>query len=362
MADTSKLKPFNDPRVSLRSAVLNNHTYGYLYSPRAESVPNHGTIILIHGFPDISFGWRYQIPLLTSLGLDVIALDCQGYGRSDAPPSSHLSSYTFKRISDDVATLCRQLHLSTIILGGHDWGGAIVYRVQQRYPHLIRAFFSICTPYSAPKPTYTPLKLITQTSIPNFTYQLQFASGAVEDHVSSPHELRQFLNGMYGGRTPDSQVFFTAEYGLHFDRLASMGKTRLLSDDEMDYYVQEYARHGISGPLNWYRTFELNWLDDYDLFFGGVRGEGAKRTKEEVDDVTKIKGVEVLFVQADKDTALKPFMARKMADNIEKLTWRHTDAGHWALWEKPAECNAFIEEWLKDKVFGQEQADGKSKL
>jgi pimeloyl-ACP methyl ester carboxylesterase len=41
-----------------------------------------GTIVLIHGFPDISLGWRYQIPYLVELGYRTIALDCMGYGKT----------------------------------------------------------------------------------------------------------------------------------------------------------------------------------------------------------------------------------------------------------------------------------------
>lgn len=29
--------------------------------------------------------------------------------------------YTFRRVSDDIAELARQLGLKTILLGGHDW-------------------------------------------------------------------------------------------------------------------------------------------------------------------------------------------------------------------------------------------------
>jgi hypothetical protein len=36
----------------------------------------------IHGFPDISMGWRYQIPMLLGLELRVVAPDCMGYGRT----------------------------------------------------------------------------------------------------------------------------------------------------------------------------------------------------------------------------------------------------------------------------------------
>jgi pimeloyl-ACP methyl ester carboxylesterase len=70
-----KIKVHGDPRISHLSAYLNGYTYGYLFSPASPSVPKRGTIFLVHGFPDISMGWRYQIPFLTSLGLDVVAPD-----------------------------------------------------------------------------------------------------------------------------------------------------------------------------------------------------------------------------------------------------------------------------------------------
>lgn len=41
-------------------------------------------------------------------------------GMQDAPPYK-LRDYGFKRISDDMAELARQLGADRIILGGHDW-------------------------------------------------------------------------------------------------------------------------------------------------------------------------------------------------------------------------------------------------
>jgi len=45
-----------------------------------------GTIVLIHGFPDTSLGWRYQIPHFVKLGYRTIALDCMGYGKTVRSP------------------------------------------------------------------------------------------------------------------------------------------------------------------------------------------------------------------------------------------------------------------------------------
>jgi soluble epoxide hydrolase/lipid-phosphate phosphatase len=56
-----------------------------LWQDYLEALPKgtpKGTIVLIHGFPDISLGWRYQIPYLVDLGYRTIALDCMGYGKT----------------------------------------------------------------------------------------------------------------------------------------------------------------------------------------------------------------------------------------------------------------------------------------
>lgn len=343
---TDKLQPFHDPRVSLRSAHLNGRTYGYIYGPRTPGTPNRGTILLIHGFPDLSFGWRYQIPHLQSLGLDVIAPDCMGYGRTDSPPHT-LADYTYARIASDMAALLAQLALPTpVILGGHDWGGAIAWRLALLHPHLYRAVMVICTPYHAPSAKYDSLQRRVETVLPNFGYQLHFASGQIEEACDSRQGVRQFLINTYGGRTPEGEIGFTAEKGIDLERQKRMHTpSRVLSEKELDFYVQEYSRHGLRGPLNWYRTGELNYLDELKAFFDGDTGK-----KKNGGDEVKVEQ-ESFFLLAKKDLALKPWMAEKMGQRIPKLTRREVNAGHWCMWEKPQEVNALIEEWLRAKVF-----------
>ena len=342
-----KIKPFHDSRVTSKSAILNGYTYGYLHS--LPSGQKRDTIVLIHGFPDISFGWRYQIPFLTSLGLEVIAPDCLGYGRSDSPPTSTISAYTHRRIADDIEELCRQLGHSSIILGGHDWGGAIVYRVSQFKSNLVKAVFSICTPYELPRPIYTPLKQLVAKQVPNFTYQLHFASGELEKAIQSPEQIRTFLNSLYGARTITNdgsrgESAFDAGGRVKLSLLPRMGKTRLLSDEEMDYYVTEYSRHGINGPLNWYRAREAMFLDDLDFFF-----DGPKTDANDEKWKSKVVGIEqpCLFVFATRDQALPEWMSAQMGKRIPKLTRRTVEASHWALWEKPDAVNKVIGEWVE---------------
>ena len=106
----------------------------------------------------------------------------------------------------------------------------------------------------------------------------------------------------------------------------------------MDYYVDEFTRHGIHGPLNWYRTREINFDDELEL---------QNRTID----------IPVLFILASRDTALRPEMAVKMNEYIPQLTRQEVNASHWALWETPEEVNKFITQWMGEVVFGS-----KSKL
>jgi soluble epoxide hydrolase/lipid-phosphate phosphatase len=53
---------------------------------------------------------------------------------------------------------------------------------------------------------------------------------------------------------------------MNWSALPKLGKSPLLDDEETDYYVTEYARHCIDGLLNWYRKYEVNFVDEYDFF------------------------------------------------------------------------------------------------
>jgi len=73
------IDPVSDPRVAHKAALLNGVTYHYLYGePKNGQVK--ATIFLIHGWPDLCVGWRYQIPFLLDMGFRVVVPDMMGYG------------------------------------------------------------------------------------------------------------------------------------------------------------------------------------------------------------------------------------------------------------------------------------------
>ena len=73
------------------------------------------TVVLLHGFPETSFAWRYQIPAL-SAKYHVIAPDLRGYGETDKPAAG----YDKRTMALDLLELLKSKNIEKIALVGHD--------------------------------------------------------------------------------------------------------------------------------------------------------------------------------------------------------------------------------------------------
>lgn len=207
-------------------------------------------------------------------------------------------------------------------------GGAIVYRTALWHPDLVSHIFAVCTPYWAPSKTYTPLEPLVKTRMPNWGYQVHLASGEVERRIRSKDEIKQFLNSVYGGKGPNGEVGFTHTEGPLYDNLPKLSRTPLMGEDVLEFYGAEYEGHGMRGPVSWYKNREQNFQDELRL------------EKKTID-------VPVLFIQATDDAALPPSLSEGMERFVPNLTRKEVDASHWVLWQKPAEVNGMVREWLE---------------
>jgi len=324
----------NDPRVQYESTSIRGYKYAYIRGePTTDAAPK-GTVVLVHGFPDLSFGWRHQIPFLMSRGYRVIVPDMLGYGRSDAP--ADLEEYTFKKLSGDINELARKFvgPDGQIILGGHDWGGAVVWRTAMWYPELVKAVFSVCTPYHHPtQGEFHSLQTIVDAGhLRNFAYQLQFEGPEVETRCQGREKVKQFLNSMHGGFGPQREVGFRTEQGILFENLPKLKRSALLSEEELDHYADQYCLHPapeLHAPLNYYRTRKPNYDDDRVLAEKGVK----------ID-------MPALFITALRDSALPPRMSEGMEQYCPQLTRGEVDASHWALTQTGDDVNRQIGDWL----------------
>jgi len=61
----------------------------------------HPTVFLVHGWPDLWFGWRHLIKPLAAAGYAVIVPDLRGFGQSDAPKGTLLTTLSFVFFKND---------------------------------------------------------------------------------------------------------------------------------------------------------------------------------------------------------------------------------------------------------------------
>jgi soluble epoxide hydrolase / lipid-phosphate phosphatase len=296
------------------------------------------------------------------LGYRVVAPDVLGYGLSDAPrdqdPTKEIAYYGLKRAADDLAVLVKQVVKESgqtsehpIIAIGHDWGGAIVFRLAQYHPQFLTGLVSVCTPFMTVSQIYRSVEDVVKL-LPNFRYQLQFNQYELEKAIEAKGRegIWALLNAEYNGLTADGKAAARVKTGLDLDLALTTMHTHLLSKEEMDFYVEMYSRHGVHGPFNYYRNRKQNWKDELVL-----------PPSDAPDGSGKFK-VPTLFIQATRDQALPPAMSKGMERHFGDglLTVEQVNTTHWALWEKPDEINKYIGNWLDELLI--EKKRGQSKL
>jgi pimeloyl-ACP methyl ester carboxylesterase len=89
-------------------------------------------VVLLHGWPDTSDVWRYQVPGLVAAGYRVIAPDVRGFGATARP--ANVSAYAMRHLVADVVGVLDQLEIDRAHLVGHDWGAAIAWVAAARFP------------------------------------------------------------------------------------------------------------------------------------------------------------------------------------------------------------------------------------
>lgn len=96
-------------------------------------------ILLLHGFPQLWWMWRAQIPALADAGFRVVAADLRGYGGSDKPPRG----YDAPTLAADIAGLIRSLGERDATVVGHDWGGYLGWVAAALHPDVVRSLVTV---------------------------------------------------------------------------------------------------------------------------------------------------------------------------------------------------------------------------
>lgn len=92
-------------------------------------------ILLLHGYPDVWFGWEEVMKVLINQGFRVIAPDQRGYNLSEKPKG--IKAYSPQNMVKDAFDLMTYLGYEKFDLAGHDYGGYIAWSMSLLQPNRI---------------------------------------------------------------------------------------------------------------------------------------------------------------------------------------------------------------------------------
>lgn len=91
----------------------------------AECGSGNRLALMLHGFPELSYSWRFQMPMLAKKGWRVWAPTMRGYGASSKP--NGIRAYALDHLTQDVAALIDASGAKEVMLVAHDWGAIIAW-------------------------------------------------------------------------------------------------------------------------------------------------------------------------------------------------------------------------------------------
>ena len=288
-------------------------------------------VVMCHGFPELAYSWRHQLPALAAAGYRAIAPDQRGYGATSRPEK--IEDYDMPHLTGDLVGLLDALDLKSAIFCGHDWGGLVVWQMPLYHPERVRGVIGVNTPF-IPRAPMDPI-MAMRAAYGDDMYIVYFQKPGEADAILAKDVGKSFRFFMrknsataeeYAKR-PASERRLELVKALQSDESKWPGEV-LLTSEELKVFVDAFTRTGFTGGVNWYRNFTRNWQISENL-------------PQKVD-------VPGLMIMAEDDVVLSPAMAdgmERFVPDLEKVLIRA--CGHWTQQEHPAETSAAMIDWLK---------------
>ena len=218
-------------------------------------------VVLCHGWPELAYSWRHQLPALAEAGYRAVAPDQRGYGASSRPEA--IDEYDIVHLTDDLVGLLDHYGESQAVFVGHDWGSMVVWQMAQRFPERVRGVVGMSVPF-LPRGSMPPTQLWRRAFGDRFFYILYFqepgvAEAEFEDDVRAT--MRRILWSASGdapaarlGGLPAAGTGFLTGLSDPPDELPAW-----LTENDVDTFASAFEGSGFAGGINWYRNFDRNW-------------------------------------------------------------------------------------------------------
>nr|WP_244100477.1 alpha/beta hydrolase [Burkholderia ambifaria] len=180
-------------------------------------------VVLLHGFPETSFAWRFQIPVLAQR-YRVIVPDLRGYGETDKPAAG----YDKRNMARDLVALLDTLGIGRIALVGHDRGARVATRFAKDFPERLE-------------------RLVVMDNVPTrIVAENMTAQTARAYWFFLFHQVADLPEALIAGKEAEWLSYFFSDWCYN---------PHAISGEAFDTYVRAYRRPGaVRGALADYRA------------------------------------------------------------------------------------------------------------
>jgi epoxide hydrolase 4 len=283
---------------------LIEHRYAQLGNVRLHYVEagEGPLVVLLHGFPQFWYMWRFQIPALAGAGFRVVAPDMRGYNLSEKPRG--VSSYRVELLARDVEHLILACGEESAMVVGHDWGAAVVWVTAMMYPERVKRLGIL----NVPHPERFARGLLRPAQLLRSSYMFFFQIPRLPE------------KGLVVGD------FASLRYALRNEPM----HPGTFTDEDIERYVEALARPGaLTAALNYYRAlFRRNPLK-------------ARALLRRIE-------APVMVIWGERDRYLSKELAEPAPAWVPNLrVERLPDASHFVAEDRPDEVNSLLIEFLK---------------
>lgn len=349
-------------------------------------IPARPLVLLLHGFPDLAYGWRHLMPILADAGYHVVAPDQRGFGRTTGWVNDYnaaLEPFGILNLMRDAVALVSALgYRRTAMLVGHDLGSPVAAYCSLARPDVFPSVVLMSAPFPGPpafpfniaesesasvQPNNDSQKLAAALATldpPREHYQQYLSTQkANADMWHPPQGLHAFLraffyvkSGDWPGNKPhplkartaeelaQMPTYYVMDLGMTMPQTVApflptadeVAACKWLTEPELGVYTEEYDRTGFQGALQAYRVFsdpvlnaELRLFSDKtidvpSLFIGGKSDWGTYAAPGALDLMTTK-------------------AATKMS-GVELID----GAGHWIQQEQPVRLGTLLLAFIKE--------------
>ena len=261
--------------------------------------------LCLHGFPEHSISWRYQLPMLADMGYTAWAPNMRGYGNSSVPIFQE--DYSLEFLMADVGALIDAASCDDVVLIAHDWGAVIAWYFAMRQVRPLKKLIICNVPHPVP------------------------AQKALRRGFA---QLRKSWYIIFFQLPWVPEMMMRRSKGMGEMIKASAHNPGNFADEVIDIYNENSARpQNLTAMINYYRAL--------------VRGGGGNRQRKL--GYPKIE-TPTLMLWGEDDMALTKETTYGTKEVVTDFTIRYLPRiSHWVQQDAPTEVNAMMRAFLMDE-------------